>query len=220
MILSEEAERFVEAQAPEHTAIQAEMAAHADEVGFPIIGRAAGGALSMLAATRSAERVFEFGSGYGYSATWFLRGMAPDGEIVLTELDAEDIALGQEFFDRASLADWVHYEHGDGIDVIDRYDGPFDIVLIDHEKRAYPDAFEAVAPKVPLGGIVVADNVMAGPVSYDELLAAIDGETTFEPGTRGDGLLTYLRMVESAPAWHTVVLPVGHGLAVSAKGHA
>jgi caffeoyl-CoA O-methyltransferase len=75
MYLSEQADRYVRATGPTHDDLQREMAAHADAHGFPIIGPDAGGVLQTLARLRGADRVFEFGSGFGYSAYWFLQGV-------------------------------------------------------------------------------------------------------------------------------------------------
>src|SRR3712207_2343853 len=50
-----------------------EMEAEAGERGFPIVGRNVGVTLWMLAASVRARRIFELGSGFGYSAYWFAR---------------------------------------------------------------------------------------------------------------------------------------------------
>jgi len=94
-ILSDSAERFLAATAPEHTATQVEMAALADDWGFPISGPEAGAVLRLLARLTDAERVFEFGSGFGYSATWFLRGGAD--AVICAEFDEEEAKRGVQF---------------------------------------------------------------------------------------------------------------------------
>jgi len=52
-----------------------EMEAEAEARGFPAIGRAVGVAVEMLARSIGARRVFELGSGFGYSAYWFARAV-------------------------------------------------------------------------------------------------------------------------------------------------
>lgn len=214
MIVTDSEARFIQRTLPEHDPVQAEMAARADEEGFPIIGHETGAFLATVAATRQARRVFEFGSGFGYSATWFLRGMPDEGEVVLTEVDGDELDLARDYLARAGLGDRVHLEHGDARETFNRYDGPFDIVLIDYQKEHYREAFELAASAVPVGGMVIADNVMVGPVSHEELLEAMDGEPADEQVA---ALLEYLEAVRSAPRWLTSVLPLGHGLAVSVR---
>ena len=96
----------------------------------------------------------------------------------------------------------------------DLIDGPFDAVLIDHQKDRYAEAFEAVRPKVSVGGVAVADNVMWGPVDFDTLRDFLErGETPDAKLMRG--VAEYLAAVRDDPGFETVALPVGKGLAVS-----
>jgi len=48
-----------------------EMERIAQENNFPIVGRLVGIFLETMAKSINARRIFEFGSGYGYSAYWF-----------------------------------------------------------------------------------------------------------------------------------------------------
>lgn len=215
MGVSTEIQQFLHATGPEHDEIQQEMAEEADEQGFPIIGPEAGGVLRSMARATDAQHVFEFGSGFGYSAYWFLLGMPEEGDIVLTEVDAGELAMAEEFFERAGLADRATFEQGDALETVDRYTGPFDIVLIDHQKDRYPDAFEAVRDALPVGSVVVADNVMRDPV-----VRYFAGDGDFPDGSSARGLVEYLELVRGDSDFHTVVLPVGNGLAVTTREQA
>ena len=48
-----------------------EMESEGKEKGFPIVGRMVGVVLEVLARSIGAKKVFELGSGYGYSGYWF-----------------------------------------------------------------------------------------------------------------------------------------------------
>ena len=63
------------------------MEAYAERNGFPIIGPLVGPVLYQLARSVGARRVFELGSGFGYSAVWFARAVGPGGLVVMTEGD-------------------------------------------------------------------------------------------------------------------------------------
>jgi len=212
----EEAERFARAVGPPRDAVIEEMDEKARTEGFPTVGPAVGGWLGMLARMVGAERAFEFGSGFGYSAYWLARALPPDGRIVLTEIDADELAEAREFLARGGFDDRAAFEHGDAVEIVEEYDGPFEFVLIDNEKDRYVEAFEAVRPKVPPGGVVVADNVMAGPVEFENVFALVRGE---EPGAsdREHGIADYLARVRGDDAFETVLLPLGSGLAVSCR---
>jgi predicted O-methyltransferase YrrM len=215
MTLPDDPAQFVRATGPDHDPIQREMADYADEHGFPTIGPGPGAVLRLLARLTTAESVFEFGSGYGYSASWFARGMDA-GEIVLTEFDEDELDMGRDFLARGDYAPDFAFVHGDAVAAIDDYDGPFDLVLIDHQKTRYAEAFEKVREKVRPGGVVVADNVVAGPIDFAALVDYVAEGTELPEGDEETaGIADYLDTVRADDAFETTVLPVGEGIAVS-----
>lgn len=222
MAVPNDMERFASRLGPRSDRTLAEMERRASEAGVPTVGPAVGGWLQQLAGLVGAERVFEFGSGFGYSAYWFARVIPVDGEVVLTEIDADELESARAFFDRSGYADRARFEHGDAIETVGRYDGPFDIALLDNEKHRYVEAFEAIRGKVPVGGVVVADNVIEGPFEFETLrrvLSEADGvERTDGRGTdAARGVRAYLDHVGSTDAFETTLLPLGEGLAVSRR---
>jgi len=215
-ILSPEMLRFVRATAPDPDDTLAEMHEHAEESNFPHVGPEVGATLRLLARLADAERIFEFGSGFGYSAYWFAGALPADGEIVLTEVDEDELAMAEEYLAAGGFADRAHFELGDAMETIDRYDGPFDAVLIDHQKHRYRDAFDAVREQVPPGGVIVADNaITAGPIDTEQLLAHVEGREPGEMNESTAGIADYLDAVRADPDFETVVLPLGEGIAVS-----
>jgi len=209
-------EEFARTLAPTSDEVIEEMDARADREGFPTVGPAVGGWLRLLARSIDAERVFEFGSGYGYSAYWFARALDEDGEIVLTEFDADELDMAREYMERGGFDALASYEHGDAIEIIEGYDGPFDVVLVDVRKDQYPAAFEAVREKVAPGGVIVADNAMtAGTIEFEKLLSIQEGEDVTDLSEATRGIAEYLRATQDAAEFTTAVMPVGEGIAVS-----
>jgi predicted O-methyltransferase YrrM len=207
--------RYCRALGPTPDDVLTEMDEKAEREGFPHVGPEVGGWLAMLARLTDAERIFEFGSGFGYSAYWFGRELPADGEIVLTEIDADELDEARDHLERGGLADRAQFEHGDAIETIEDYDGPFDVVLVDNEKHRYAEAFEAVRGKVAPGGVVAADNAVAGgAIDMHDLLAHFEGDSvSMNENTRG--MADYLETVNDDPAFETVLLPLGEGVAVS-----
>ncbi|MFC7020497.1 MULTISPECIES: O-methyltransferase [Haloarcula] len=210
-------EQFARTLAPEPDEVIAEMDAKADREGFPTVGPAVGGWLRMLARMVDAERVFEFGSGFGYSAYWMAPALPEDGQVVLTEVDADELDEAREFLERGGYADRARFEHGDAIDTVEDYAGPFDVVLVDNEKDRYAEAFAAVREKVPVGGVVAADNAIeAGPLDFTDVRALLAGESV-DANAMSRGIADYLETVRSDPDFETGLLPLGEGVAVSVR---
>ncbi|WP_227377400.1 O-methyltransferase [Haladaptatus halobius] len=212
-ILPDETRRFLRAAIPEPDETLREMEERGED--FPTVGREVGQFLRLLARAVDAKRIFEFGSGFGYSAYWFAGALSEDGEIVLTEYDADELREAREFLERGGFADRAVFENGDANETIDRYDGPFDVVLVDHNKDGYPEALGAVREKVAPGGVVVADNAMvSGIQDFDAILAALEGDDP-EMDDETRGIAEYLLTMRDDPAFETSVVPLGEGIAVS-----
>jgi caffeoyl-CoA O-methyltransferase len=203
---------------PDRDDVLREMDERANREGFPTVGPEVGGWLTLLARTVNAERVFEFGSGFGYSAYWFARALDADDEIILTEIDADELDAAREYFERGGVAPTAHFEHGDAIDIVERYDGPFDVVLLDNEKGRYVEAFEAVRGKLRPGSLVLADNaVTAGVIDSEDVAGLLAGEDRPAATAASSGIADYLAHVRADGEFNTGLLPLGEGLAVSVR---
>ena len=215
-LVSEDVTRFAHAIGPQPDEILKQMDEYGAEIGFPTVGPAVGGWLATLCRLVDAERVFEFGSGFGYSAYWFARALPPAGEVVLTEIDEDELDRAREYFDRGDLAEHATFEHGDAIDYARECEGPFDVVLIDNEKHRYEEAFDAIREKVARGGVVVADNAMTSTsVDFETVLELVEGGTVEDVTESTRGVAAYLERVRADPEFETAAIPLGEGIAVS-----
>jgi caffeoyl-CoA O-methyltransferase len=217
-IVPEDVDWLARTVGPEPDEVLREMDQRAERESFPTVGPAVGGWLATLVRLTDARRVFEFGSGFGYSAYWIARALPPDGEVVLTEVDEDELALAREYFERGDLTDRARFEQGDALDVVDTVEGPLDLVLLDLEKERYSAAFDAVRGKVPAGGILAADNaVTAGPMDPADVRALVAGDDRPGASSASRGIAEYLERVRATQAFQTGLLPLGEGLAVSVR---
>ncbi|MDQ3210383.1 MAG: class I SAM-dependent methyltransferase, partial [Actinomycetota bacterium] len=118
-----------------------EMEAEARERGFPIVGRNVGVTLWTLAASVGARRIFELGSGFGYSAYWFAKAAGSPGEIHLTDGDPENERKAAGYLGRVGVWNEMRYHVGDALTSFGSVDGEFDVVYDDIDKHGYPDAW-------------------------------------------------------------------------------
>ncbi|WP_135825343.1 O-methyltransferase [Halorussus ruber] len=215
-LLPEETQRFVRAMVPDRDDTLAEMEAHGEDIGFPTVGPEVGAFLRLAARMVDAERIFEFGSGFGYSAYWFAEALPEEGEIVLTEYDGDELDEAREYLAEGGYADRAVFEEGDALETVQRHDGPFDVVLVDCHKSGYPDAFDAVREKVADGGVVVADNAMQSSAQdFETILEILEGGKADVVDEDTRGIADYLVAVRDDPDFETSAIPLGQGIAVS-----
>lgn len=146
-----------------------EMERLAQEKSFPIVGRVVGATLELLARGISARRVFEMGSGYGFSAYWFARAVGPEGEVILTDGDPLNAEHAEGYLQTAGLWDRCRFEVGDAFETLGKTEGEFDIIYCDIDKGDYPKAFETAKSRIRIGGLYLCDNVLwSGRVAADD----------------------------------------------------
>jgi predicted O-methyltransferase YrrM len=148
-----------------------EMEAEAEHRGFPAVSRNVGVTLELLARSIGARRVFELGSGFGYSAYWFARAVGPEGEVHCTDGDAANAESGRAYLVRAGFGGVVTYHVGDALESFAGVDGEFDVVFCDIDKPGYPDAWRAARDRIRMGGLYLCDNTLSygrGTVFDDE----------------------------------------------------
>lgn len=154
-------ERYLESSSvPPPDPVRAEMEALADREGFPIVGPLVGRFLEIQARAIGARRVFEFGSGFGYSAWWFARGMGPEGRLIATDADPENQRRALDFLLRAGIAERVDFQLGRAQERFQASDGLFDLCYNDVDKGDYPEVWRLARERLCPGGLYIADNTL------------------------------------------------------------
>jgi caffeoyl-CoA O-methyltransferase len=192
-------------------AVLLEMEALAERRGFPIIGRLCGQLLEVLARCIGARRVFEMGSGFGYSAYWFSRALGPAGELHLTDTDADNERTALDFLGRAGLDEPVRYHVADAFDALEATPGEFDIVYCDIDKGGYPQAWALARERVRVGGLYLSDNMLWS--------GRVTGESEDEDPVRGytEAIDSTNRAIAADDAWRSSIVPTRDGVMVALR---
>lgn len=200
-----------------HDPVLVDMERRASELDFPIVGRATGRYLELTTQIAGARRVIELGSGFGYSTYWFARGVGEDGEVIGIDGDADNARLAEDHLRRAGLWERTETRVGDALRVFAEIDGPLDIVFCDVDKDGYPAVWEAVAERLPVGGLFICDNVLwygrvAGlaPTGQDPEVAAAQAAVA-------PAVAAMTREVVNDPRYVSSIVPIRDGLLVARR---
>jgi predicted O-methyltransferase YrrM len=188
--------------------VRLEMESLARGRSFPIVGPLVGRLLVMLTRAIGARRVFELGSGYGYSALHFARAVGESGIVHCTELSEDNVKLAYDFLGRAGLKERVVYHREDAATALRRVGGTWDIVYNDIDKDGYPEIVELAYAHLRPGGLFITDNVLwSGRV--------LPGESDDAPATRG--VQEFTRLLMSHSGFLTSINPTRDGVAVALR---
>jgi len=118
--------------------------------------------LSMFSRMIAPRRILEIGTFMGYSALCLAEGLTPDGKIITLDIDEETNRTAKEFWARTEYQNKIESILGNASEIISTLDEIFDLVFIDADKPAYASYYDAVFPKMRVGGVIIADNVLRG----------------------------------------------------------
>ena len=161
---------YLDSLVPRRDDVMQEMEAYAKEVRFPIIGTAAGYFNYQLARIMGARRIFELGSGYGYSTAWFARAVKENGGGVVHHVvwDEDLSQKARGYLGRLGYSDIVEFHVGEAVETLRNTEGPFDLMFNDIDKHGYPASIPVIKEKLRPGGAMLIDNMLWHGAIFDE----------------------------------------------------
>lgn len=177
---------------------------------FPIVNRLVGVFLETQAKMINAKRVFEFGSGYGYSAYWFARAVGADGCVICSDANDTNRERAEKYLSAAALWQRIEFCVDRAQDVFAQTNGLFDICYNDVDKGYYPEIWQMAKHRIRPGGLYIADNVLwhgrvtiknCPDVEYDSTKAIVE----------------HNRLIFSDPDFDTFINPTRDGVIVARK---
>ena len=140
----------------------------------------------------------EIGTSTGHSAIWIARALSKTGgKLITIEIDEGRYQQALENFEAAGLTDYIDARLADAHELVLELEGPFDFVFLDADKDWYARYFDAVFPKLEVGGCFTAHNVS---------------------GRRMGGINEFLERLENTEDLDTEIVPASRsGMSVSYK---
>ncbi len=204
---NEQLSDYLNSLVPQRPAEMREMEAYAKENEFPIIGPAAGYFCYLSARLIGAKRIFELGSGYGYSTAWFARAVQENGggEVFHTVWDDELSTRARRHLGAMGYGNIVRYQVSEAVAALRETDGPFDLIFNDIDKNGYPESLDVIEQKLRSGGVLIIDNMLWSGRVYD----------VREQDSSTRAIRETTRRLTGSPNWISSVIPIRDGLIVA-----
>ncbi|MBZ0263737.1 O-methyltransferase [bacterium] len=202
-----ELHKYLETLAPKRDDVFKKLESKASEDNFPIVGPLVGQMLYMLAKISKAEKVFELGSGFGYSALWFLQGLPENGLITLSDFDQSN--LDQAKVNLESIPENTGrfiLKQGDALKLLEAEKQSQDIIFNDIDKEAYPKVIALAAQKLRRGGLLISDNTIWHGKVLDQ-----------NPDSTTQSVLEHNKLLAESQNFQTIWIPLRDGVSVSIK---
>ena len=201
---------YLEGLIPPRPPVLQEMEAHARRTRFPIIGPVVGRLFYLLTRLSGARRVFELGSGYGYSTAWFAMGVRDNGggEVAHVVWDDDLSQSARRYMDLLGLGSLVRFHVGEAVETLRRSRDEYDIIFSDIDKGGYPASLPVIKRHLKPGGVLLADNM-----SWRGRVA--DRRVT-DPET--EGIRAFTRSVFADLDFVSTIVPLRDGVLVARRG--
>lgn len=118
--------------------------------------------LSMFSQIIRPHRILEIGTFMGYSALCLAEGLTDNGKLITLDIVPETNEIAKEYWARTQQFSKIESYLGNASEIIPTLNETFDLVFIDADKPAYANYYDLVFPKLRIGGIIIADNVLRG----------------------------------------------------------
>jgi len=200
---------YLDSLVPPRPAEMQAMETYAKEVDFPIVGPASGYMCYQIARMIGARRIFELGSGYGYSTAWFARAVQEHGGGVVHHVvwDEDLSRRARDHLGALGFAEIVKYHVGEAVQELRETPGPFDLIFNDINKDGYPASLPVIAEKLRPGGVLIIDNMIWHGRIFD----------TNDHDANTEGVREFTRRITTDPGWIATLVPLRDGLIVAYK---
>jgi predicted O-methyltransferase YrrM len=123
-------------------------------------GHLQGRVLSMLTHLIRPNNILEIGTYTGYSAICMAEGLSENGHIHTIDINEELQPIVQKYIHLTGNADRITIHIGDAMEIIPSLNIAFDMVFIDADKTNYLNYYHLIFDRLPIGAVIIADNVL------------------------------------------------------------
>lgn len=169
-------------------------------------GHMQGRILSMISCMIRPSVILEIGTYTGYSALCMAEGLKPEGKLITLDINEELESRVRNYFKNSPFDAQIDYRIGNALDIIPTLNTDFDLAFIDADKENYARYYDLVINRVPLGGYILADNVLWSGKVLDE---------KSDKDTRA--IKEFNKKVQDDTRVENVLLPVRDGILVMRK---
>jgi predicted O-methyltransferase YrrM len=211
VILQPVVETYLTELLPDPDPVLAEMRAHGQRDGVPIVDPQAAVLLGVLAQAAGARRVVEVGTAIGVSTLHLARAVGPGGLVISFEIDPDRHAAARDYLTRAGVIERTDLRLEDAAAGLRALEGHVDMAFLDGLKQDYPEHLELILERLRPGGLVAIDNVL---LSGTVAAGRHDRDWSMEHVRR---MREFNQRLVSDPRVTAAVLPVGDGVAVAVR---
>ncbi len=168
--------------------------------------------LQVMTTLCSPKSILEVGTAIGYSALLMAQVMPEDCRITTIENYEKRIPKAKENFRLAGMEDRITLLEGDAGQLLPELTGSYDLIFMDGAKGQYIHWLPDVLRLLPVGGVLISDNVFQDNTIVESRFAVERRDRTIHSRMR-----EYLFELKHHKDLLTSIVPIGDGVTISIK---
>lgn len=212
MITEERLSDFINSFDMGNTPFLNELEQTAIQTGIPIIRPQMQSFLKLLLAIKQPKQILEVGTAIGFSALLMSEYGPKDCQITTIENYEKRIPIARENFKRAGREKQITLLEGEASLLLGELSGEFDFIFMDAAKGQYIHFLPDILRLMPLGGLLISDNVLQDGDVPESRYAVTRRDRTIHGRMR-----EYLYELKHNEQLQTDIIPLGDGVTVSVR---
>ncbi len=212
MIVNERIVSYIHSLERSNGEVCDEIEEFAHQTNVPIIRKEMESFLRVLIEIKKPKRILELGTAIGYSAILMANTMSEDCRITTIENYDKRIPIARDNFKRAGVEEKVELLEGDALEILQKINEPYDFVFMDAAKAQYLVYLKEIMRLLPVGGLLIADNVLQDGELVESRYAVERRNRTIHSRMR-----EYLYEVKNMKELETTIIPIGDGITLSVR---
>lgn len=183
--------------------------------GVPIIRRETGTFLKTMLSLHKPKNILEVGAAVGYSAIFMTEYIDKSCHITTIEKMEQRIIKAKSNIAYAKKEEQITLLEGDALEILQSLSSSnqiYDFIFMDAAKAQYMNFLPEIMKLLPVGGILVTDNVL-----QDGTVAESRFGITRRDRTIHSRMREYLYALTHMEEFETSVVPVGDGVTISVR---
>ncbi len=200
---------YLDSLVPSRPEEMQKMEAYAKKNKFPIIGPAAGYLCYQIARMINAKKIFELGSGYGYSTAWFAKAVVENGggQVHHVVWDEGLSKMAQKHLGELGYDEVINYTVSEAVQTLRDSEEVYDLIFSDIDKEGYPDSLPVIENKLRAGGVLIVDNLLWSGNIFDKQ----------DRSKATLAIKRFTQMISKSKTWISSIIPIRDGVLVAFK---